>query len=70
MSNQYEQLCNAKALKLMGARVVNTIDSKFPNILKQWLEYSTPLKVNYYDHLETTISQIIYKQQELYLPAF
>lgn len=70
MNNQYEQLCNAKALKLMGARVVNTIDSKFPTILKQWLEYSTPLKVNYYDHLETTISQIIYKQQELYIPAF
>ncbi|MFY8021037.1 MAG: glycosyltransferase family protein [Bacteroidia bacterium] len=70
MNNQYEQLCNAKALKLMGALVVNTIDSKFTHILKQWLEYSTPLKVNYYDHLETTISQIVYKQQEQYIPIF
>jgi uncharacterized protein (TIGR00661 family) len=65
MNNQYEQLCNAKALKIMGATVVSEINSTFPLILKQWLEYGAPLKVNYYDKLENIIGNLILKQQEI-----
>jgi hypothetical protein len=65
MNNQYEQLCNAKALKLMGCTVVQEISPNFTNILKQWIEYGSPLKVNYYDQLDQIVGNIILKQDQI-----
>jgi uncharacterized protein (TIGR00661 family) len=58
MSNQYEQQCNAKALKLMGITVLNKIDENFCTSLKNWLTYACPVNVNYYDTVAKTIDEI------------
>jgi len=58
MSNQYEQQCNAKAMKLMGITVVNKIDENFYMSLKNWLTYACPVNVNYYDTVAKTIDEI------------
>lgn len=47
MLNQYEQQCNAKALKLMGITVVNKIDNQFPTHVNNWLKYACPIKISY-----------------------
>ncbi|MCC5940184.1 MAG: hypothetical protein JJU37_01475 [Balneolaceae bacterium] len=46
--NQYEQLCNAAALKKMGVTVVKRVNKKFVKRVNEWLES---------DHI-TTISEI------------
>ena len=61
MNNQYEQLCNAKALKMMGITVLHKIDDTFYNSLHNWLEYACPVNVNYYDTVEQTIEELMYK---------
>ncbi|TVR18332.1 MAG: hypothetical protein EA391_02465 [Balneolaceae bacterium] len=38
IKNQYEQLCNAAALKKMGVKVVKKINTKFVQHIEEWLE--------------------------------
>ncbi len=58
MQNQYEQLCNAAAMKQMGVTVINKIDVDFGTYLKQWLLDASPVYVNYKDQLPEIMEQI------------
>ena len=49
MSNQYEQLCNAAAMKDLGITVVKEIDKEFSGRLKSWLEFGFPPNIYYPD---------------------
>jgi uncharacterized protein (TIGR00661 family) len=52
---QYEQQCNAAALKRMGVDCIKKIDGSFYLVLERWLETTNNTRVNYTD----TIPQII-----------
>lgn len=47
MRNQYEQQCNAAALQLIGCTVFHQINEQFKQVLKNWLTFAHPVKVNY-----------------------
>ena len=59
MMNQYEQLCNAIALKKMGVTVLAEVNDNFPNRLGAWLDYSTPLNVTFPDNSKHIVQQIL-----------
>lgn len=59
MLNQYEQQCNAIALKKMGVTVVPEINEHFGNRLGSWLEYHQPIKVDFPDQTKATIQQML-----------
>ncbi|GAB1447995.1 glycosyltransferase family protein [Bacteroidota bacterium] len=59
MKNQYEQLCNAKALKLMGVQVLNNIGTEMHKQLEAWLNYACPVKVNYYDQAAEIVNRVL-----------
>jgi uncharacterized protein (TIGR00661 family) len=61
MQNQYEQQCNAKALKLMGGTVVNKIDENFVAALKNWLTYTCPIKATYKNNVPEILENIFNK---------
>lgn len=56
---QYEQKCNAKALKMMGVTVVKKIGRRFPQKLRAWIEMAQPVAVNYPDITEELLAQIL-----------
>jgi uncharacterized protein (TIGR00661 family) len=59
MHNQYEQLCNAEAMKDIGVTVVKKIDKSFGSYLNSWLNFATPPSIHYADHTERIIEQLI-----------
>lgn len=59
MHNQYEQLCNAEAMKDIGVTVVKKIDNSFGSHLNSWLNFATPPAIHYADHTERIIEQLI-----------
>jgi len=61
MQNQYEQQCNAKALKLMGATVINKIEQNFTDVLNNWLTYACPIRVNYQNNIAQVIDGMFKK---------
>ncbi len=58
MQNQYEQLCNAAAMKQMGVTVINKIDADFEIRLREWLSDADPVHVDYKDQLPEMMEQI------------
>ncbi len=65
MNNQYEQLCNAEALRRMGVTVCEItkwtlVDQLlFLRSLDHWLVHGIPVPVNYPDITEVVISRIL-----------
>jgi uncharacterized protein (TIGR00661 family) len=49
MKSQYEQLCNAASLKMMGVRVVKNLKNKRLYKIRTWLECDERITVNYPD---------------------
>ncbi len=47
MLNQYEQICNAEALKEMGVTVIKRLDEQFVGRIRSWLNFSHPINVSY-----------------------
>jgi len=45
IKGQYEQLCNAEALKRFGVPIINSITDSFSDTLLQWLSYPLPRKL-------------------------
>lgn len=72
MKNQYEQQCNAAALKQMGVPVIKTLKKKHIHKIQNWLEASEKVEVNYPDVTESIIDNIlsaITKQQMEVVPG-
>ncbi len=65
MNGQYEQQCNAEALKQMGVSVNHTIDQQFHVRINEWLNTSEPIRIDYPDQSDEIIKTIIEKQLQL-----
>ena len=59
MKNQYEQKCNAAALKKMGVTVGNTIRKDFPARIKNWLGQPEIIKPDYADNKWKMVDQVL-----------
>lgn len=59
MMNQYEQKCNAEALKQMGVTVVKEIDDTFIGRLRSWLNFSHPIHVIYQNQTAQIVEQVV-----------
>lgn len=61
MKNQYEQHCNAAALKLMGVPVVKSFKKKYIEKIDNWVASTNKVTVDYKDNTEEIIDMIINK---------
>jgi uncharacterized protein (TIGR00661 family) len=59
MKGQYEQQCNAAALKDMGVPVIKSLKKKHFDKLMDWIESDHIVKVNYPDMTEQIIDQLL-----------
>lgn len=59
MKGQYEQQCNAAALKDMGVPVIKSLKLKHADKIKQWLESNKKVEVNYPDETEEIVNKIL-----------
>ncbi len=59
MNNQYEQLCNAEAMKMMGVKVVKEIDHRFAEKLKSWLMFSEAPRVSFPDMTAGIVDELM-----------
>ncbi|GAA4236398.1 glycosyltransferase family protein [Postechiella marina] len=59
MKGQYEQQCNAAALKDMGVPVIKSLKKKHLNKLKNWVESDKIINVDYPDLTEKIVNQLL-----------
>lgn len=59
MKGQYEQQCNAAALKDMGVPVIKSLKKKHLSKLRDWVETDKIIKVDYPDITEQIINQLL-----------
>ncbi len=59
MKGQYEQQCNAAALKKMGVRVSRGFNVTTVKPITEWVQEAQPIQVNYPDLTETIIDQLL-----------
>jgi uncharacterized protein (TIGR00661 family) len=59
MKGQFEQQCNAAALKDMGVPVLKSLKRKHLKKIKKWLETGTKVEVDYPDITEEIIAKIL-----------
>ena len=64
MKGQYEQQCNAAALKEMGIPVLKSLKLKYVERIRSWATFSSTLSVNYPDYTADIIDEIFQKYQE------
>lgn len=57
--SQFEQKCNAFALKKMGVPVIKKLKKKFIPELLEWMDSSVIIKVNYPDNSELIVKTLI-----------
>jgi uncharacterized protein (TIGR00661 family) len=61
MKSQYEQHCNAAALKKMGVPVLRSVKKKSIKKIQRWLEEASPLDVSFSDVTEKAVKRLIGK---------
>lgn len=59
MIGQYEQLCNATALELMGVKTFRRIKPDFADLLNDWLLNTPLIKVDYPDETAAILKKIL-----------
>jgi uncharacterized protein (TIGR00661 family) len=59
MKGQYEQQCNAVALKLLGIPVLKNLKPKQYKKIKEWMENDTRILLNFPDETEWVLNEII-----------
>ncbi len=64
MKGQYEQQCNAAALKTMGVPVIKSLKKKHLDKIKSWIAGKQRIQVNYPNSTERIINMIIKKQDD------
>jgi hypothetical protein len=64
MKGQYEQQCNAAALRMLGVPVIKSLKKKYRDIINKWLEDEQHIPVNYPDNTENIISMIFEKHSD------
>ena len=58
MKNQYEQQCNAFALKKMGVTVIKKLSTKRINKITKWIHNDVIIPVDYPDNTENILNTI------------
>ncbi|MCS7018978.1 MAG: glycosyltransferase family protein [Cytophagales bacterium] len=66
IKGQYEQKCNAKALKMMGVTVVKKVSRRFVHKLRTWVETAQPVAVNYPNITEQLLETILTQPQQVH----
>jgi len=61
MKNQYEQHCNAEALKVLGIPVIKNMKKKQLPKIENWIQHGRPLEVHYPDITEDILDMLIEK---------
>lgn len=61
MRNQYEQLCNAEALKKLGINVQYEIQGQFESVLSDWLVHGQVVKLDYELSSEDLVKEVLQK---------
>ena len=59
MKGQYEQQCNAAALKKMGVPVIKSLKKKHIQTIQDWINTDQNIQVNYPNETEKIIDNII-----------
>ena len=67
MRNQYEQHCNAAALKTLGIPVLKNFKKKRVPEITAWVQNGRPLEINYPDITEEIVEEVL---QTAYSPVF
>lgn len=62
MQNQYEQQCNAAAMKQMGVTVINKIEENFTGRLKSWIHFAKPVKVHFPNQTAQIVASLFANQ--------
>lgn len=65
---QYEQMCNAAALKKMGIKVLDKIDSGFYKEVDQWLLYSQPADIIQFKPTGEIVNRLIEIGAQVFKP--
>lgn len=65
MKGQYEQKCNAAALKALGVPILKNLKSKKLALIQNWLDSEKRISVNYPDETEAIIDQVLHKAYEI-----
>lgn len=58
MFGQYEQACNAEALKRMGVPVIPSVNEQHLDVIKDWCNNHQPIKVDFPDNLENVLDNL------------
>jgi uncharacterized protein (TIGR00661 family) len=61
MKSQYEQHCNAAALKKLGVPVLKKVRKKLIGKIEQWIEEGKPLDISFPDITEAAVSKVFDK---------
>ena len=69
MKGQYEQQCNAAALKKMGVPVLKSLKKKHIPSIREWIKAGTIVRVDYPDQTSNIID-LLFEQYELDLKAY
>lgn len=65
MLNQYEQQCNAQAMKDLGISVVKEIDHTFISKVNSWLNFAFPINIHYPDTIGKIVEDLVMKHGKL-----
>ncbi|HEY1021612.1 MAG TPA: glycosyltransferase family protein [Flavisolibacter sp.] len=68
MKGQYEQQCNAAALKLLGVTVLKNIKPKQYKKMKAWLESENKMQLHFPDETEWILSDILSRHEGQTVP--
>lgn len=60
--NQYEQLCNAEAMKAIGVRSATSLNQNVVPSLKDWVTKDGPINIQYPDETHDIIAKMIFEQ--------
>lgn len=59
MKNQYEQLCNAEAMKELGIPVLSDLNSSMVENIRDWVVHGNAIDISFPDITEDVINQLI-----------
>ena len=59
MKNQYEQQCNAAALKDIGIKILNKIGNDKISELKEWIKTDDAKMIPFPDHTSQIVDEIL-----------
>lgn len=70
MKSQYEQHCNAAAIKTLGVPVLDKLKLSRVGVIKEWISSKEKIKVNYPDETEQIIDFLLEKSKEVTFKSY